>query len=203
MLKVTVRFYGGYKYKSPSMRRRDKLRKEKFLAKFRRDPILMPIPFLKNGQTPTHAAMGAPIHTAISTAFITHAEEMVGEMKRLHDKQNCLAQEAEDAEKERARMSNWVLDLKDQRAEMERELCQVELETRRKKGELAQLKARKREWEASSLKGPVGTSSVSGLSRGVAAETRAPKKKKSKQKRLPGLPLQEGQEHYKLYLAHL
>ena len=52
-----------------------------------------------------------------------HAEEMADEMKRLHDRWNYLAQGEEDAEKERGRMGNWVLDLKDQRADMERELC--------------------------------------------------------------------------------
>ena len=51
VLRVTMKFYGGFKYKSPSKRRRDKLRKEKFLAKFRRAPILVPIPFLEPGQS--------------------------------------------------------------------------------------------------------------------------------------------------------
>ena len=74
-----------------------------------------------------------------------------------------------------------------------------------KKEELTQLEARKKESEASGLKGPVVTSSVSGLSQGGAsAETRAPtKKKKNKQKRHPGLSPQEKQEYCKLYLAHL
>ena len=46
------------------------------------------------------------------------------------------------------------------------------------KEELAQIKAKKKEMEASGLKGPIVTSSVSGLSQGGAsAETRAPKKK--------------------------
>ena len=74
------------------------------------------------------------------------------------------------------------------------------------KEDLAQLEARKKELEASGLKGPVVTPSVLGLSQGGAsAEPRAPKKKKSKQKskRHPGLPSQEGQEYYKSYLAHL
>ena len=61
-----------------------------------------------------------------------------------------------------------------------------------------------KELEASSLKSPILTPSVSGLSQGgPSAGTRAPKKKKkNKQKRHPGLPSQEGQEYYKLYLAH-
>ena len=63
-------------------------------------------------------------------------------VKKLYDKHNCLVQEPENAEKERAIMSNWRLDLKDQRADTERELCQVELDIRRKKGEWAQVKAR-------------------------------------------------------------
>ena len=95
----------------------------------------------------------------------------MGEMKRLHDKWNHLPKEVEDTEKARARMSNWVLDLKDQRADMEKELCQVELEIRRKKGELEQLKM-----EASGPKGPVVNPSVSGQqSQGAAAEPDTPK----------------------------
>ena len=46
VIEVTMKFYGGYKYKSPCKRRRDRLRKERFLAKFKRDPLLVPIPFL-------------------------------------------------------------------------------------------------------------------------------------------------------------
>ena len=76
-------------------------------------------------------------------------------------------------------MSNFVLDLNEQRAYMEREFCQVDLEMRRKKEELAQLKARKSEWEASGLNCLVVTSSVSGQqSQGMAAEPGAPKKRK-------------------------
>ena len=55
VLRVTMMFYWGFKYKSPSKRRRDKLRKEKFLATFRRDPILVPIPFLEPDQSPSPA----------------------------------------------------------------------------------------------------------------------------------------------------
>ena len=51
VLKVTMKFYGGYKYKSPRKRRRDRLRKKKFLAKFRKDPVLVPVPFLEPGQS--------------------------------------------------------------------------------------------------------------------------------------------------------
>ena len=51
VFEATIRFYGGYKYKSPSKRRRDRLRKERFLAKFKRDPLLVPITFLEPDQS--------------------------------------------------------------------------------------------------------------------------------------------------------
>ena len=56
VLEVTMKFYGGYKYKSPSERRQDRLRKEMFLAKFKRDPLLVPIPFLEPDQSPSPVA---------------------------------------------------------------------------------------------------------------------------------------------------
>ena len=89
---------------SSSKRRRDKLRKEKFLAKFGRDPLLVPIPFPEPGQSPSPVALGAPIHTAISTAFIMQAEEMVHETKRLCHQHDCSAKEAEKADRERDRL---------------------------------------------------------------------------------------------------
>ena len=209
VLRVTMKFYGGFKYKSPSKRRRDKLRKEKFLAKFRSDPILVPIPFLEPGQSPPPAVPGGPVLENMATAFATEMKEVVAEIKRLHQKRISLAQEAEDAEKQRDRMCNWVLDLKDQKYDVQKEIWKLEQDLNGKKEELAQLEARKKELEASGLKGPVVTPSVSGLSQGGAsAETRAPKKKKkNKQKRHPGLLSQERQEfvshmyeHYKSYL---
>ena len=49
VLEVTMKFYGGYKYKSPSKGRWDRLWKERFLAKFKRDPLLVPVPLLEPG----------------------------------------------------------------------------------------------------------------------------------------------------------
>ena len=66
VLEVTMKLYGG-----PSKRRRDRLRKERFLAKFKRDPLLVPIPFLEPGQSPSPVALGGPVCSAITTAFIT------------------------------------------------------------------------------------------------------------------------------------
>ena len=147
VLRVTMMFYGGFKYKSPSKRRRDKLRKEKFLAKFRRDPILVPIPFLEPGQSPSPAVLGGPVLESMATAFATEMEEVVAEIKRLHQKHICLAQEAEDAEKEREQMSNWVCDLMDQRYEIKAEIWRLEQDLNSKKEELAQLETRKKSWK--------------------------------------------------------
>ena len=104
VLEVTVKFYGGYKHKSPSKRRWDRLRKERFLAKFKRDPLLVPIPFLEPGQSPSPVALGGPVCSAIATAFMTQAEEMLQDMKDLCHQQDHLAQEAGKAEKEWEKM---------------------------------------------------------------------------------------------------
>ena len=59
--------------------------------------------------------------------------------------------------------------------------------------------------EVSGLDGAhqVAASSVSGKSQGASDGPRAPKNKKVKQKRCPGLPSQERQQYYKSNLAHL
>ena len=36
-------FYGRNKFKSPSKRRRHRLRKQRFLTQFREDPVLIPV----------------------------------------------------------------------------------------------------------------------------------------------------------------
>ena len=126
MLKVTMKFCGGCKYKSPSKRRGDRVRKEKFLAKFRRDPFLVPIPFLEPDQTPTPVALGAPVQATISTAFLTWVGEMVHEMEMMCDKCNHLAQEIEEAEIKGDKMSNCIHDLLDQRYDVKREIWKLE-----------------------------------------------------------------------------
>ena len=150
-----MRFYGGFRYKSPSKRRGDRLRKENFLAKFKRDPLLVPIPFLEPDQSPSPVTLGGPI--CATTAFTTQAEELVDEIRRLCHWQNCLSQEAGDTEKERDKMSNWVCDLFDQRADVRDDFWKLEHDLKSKRVELEQLKV-----EASGLSntGPAVTSSV-------------------------------------------
>ena len=200
VLVVTMKFYGGYKYKSPSKRRWDRLRKERFLAKFKRDPLLVPIPFLEPDQSPSPVALGGLVCSAIATAFMTQAEEMLEDMKDLCHQWDCLAQEAGRAEKEWEKMCKQVQDL---RSVVRGELESLEQELKSKKDELAQLEARKEMLEASGF-APRASVRAPGMSMGASAEPSAPKKKKKKkQKRHPGLPSQEGQEYYKSYLVHL
>ena len=57
--------------------------KETFLAKFRRDSVLVLIPFLEPGQSPSPITLGGPVCTTITTAFSTQVEELVDDIKRL------------------------------------------------------------------------------------------------------------------------
>ena len=198
MLEVTTKFYGGYKHKSPSKRRRGRLRKERFLAKFKRDPLLVLIPFLEPGQSPPPVALGGPVCSAIATAFMMQAKEVVEDMQDLCHQWDYLAQEAGKAEKEWDKMCMQVQDL---RSVVRGEIEKLEQDLKSKKDELAQLEARKEILEASGF-APGVSVRVPGMSMGTSAEPSAPKKKK-KQKRHPGLPSQEGQEYYKSYLVHL
>ena len=99
-----------------------------------------------------------------------------------------MTKEAEQAEKEWEKVSNWVRDLSDQRADLRVEIGRMEMELEQLKEERERM-----EREVSGLggAGQVAASSVSGKSQGALAGPRAPKKKKAKQKRHPGLLSQE------------
>ena len=140
VLEVTMKFYGGYKYKSPSKRRQTGSGFCRFLAKFKRDPLLVPIPFLEPGQSPSPVALLGPDCSAIATAFMTQAEEMLKDMKDLCHQWDCLAQEAGKAEKEWEKICKQVQDL---RSVVRGELESLQQELQSKKDELAQLEARK------------------------------------------------------------
>ena len=195
-----MKFYGGYKYKSPSKRRQDRLRKERFLAKFKRDPLLVPIPFLEPGHSPSSVALGGPVCSAIATAFMTQAEEMLEDMKDLCHQQDCLAQEAGKAEKEWEKMCKQVQDL---RSVVRGELESLEQELKSKKRWAGTAWGQKRNVGASGF-APGVSVRAPGMSMGASAESSAPKKKKKKKpKRHLGLTSQEGQVYYKSYLVHL
>ena len=75
VLKVTMRFYGGYKYKNPSKRRRDRVWRKMFLAKFRRDPVLVPVPFLEPGQSPHPVSQAVPVLAMMKASLLKQVNE--------------------------------------------------------------------------------------------------------------------------------
>ena len=162
----------------------DRLRKERFLAKFKRDPLLVPIPFLEPGQSPSPVALGGPVCSAITTAFMTQAEEMLQDIKDLCHQRDRLAQEAGKAGKEWEKMCKQVQDL---RSVVRGELKSLEQELQSKKDELAQLEARKEMLEASGF-APGVSVRAPGMSMGASAEPSAPKKKKKKKQKRPPWP---------------
>ena len=113
MLKVTMKFDEGYNHKNPCKWRRDMLRKEKFLAKFRRDPVLVPFCFHKPGQSPHPAFLGGLVLAVVANVLIKHAENLTSEFEGVHHQKNHLVQKVEKADKEQDQISNWVRDLLD------------------------------------------------------------------------------------------
>ena len=83
----------------------------------------------------------------MATAFATEIKEVVAEIKRLHQKHIHLAQEAEDAEKQRDRMCNWVLDLKDQKYDVQKEIWKLEQDLNGKKRNWHSWKPEKKSWK--------------------------------------------------------
>ena len=118
VLKVTMKFYGGYKYKSPSKRRRDMLRKKRFLAKFGKDPVLVPVPFLEPGQSPHPVSLGGLVLATMEAPLLKQVHEIEEQIRGFCERQDQLAKEAEQAEKEWEKISNWVRDLLDQRVDL-------------------------------------------------------------------------------------
>ena len=135
VLKVTMKFYGGYKYKSPSKRRRDRLRKKRFLAKFRKDPVLVPVPFLEPGQSPHPVLLGGLVLATMEAALHKQVHEFEEQIRGFHERTDWLAKEAEQAEKEWEKVSNWVRDLLDQRVDLRVEIGSMELELEQLKEE--------------------------------------------------------------------
>ena len=104
----------------------------------------------------------------------------------MHDRQNSLAQETDEAEKKRDRMCDWVCAHLNQRHDVKAEIWRLEQELKSMKEELTKLKVTKKESETSGLSlMPVVPSSISELSKGASGEPGAPKKK-NEEKRHPG-----------------
>ena len=75
-------------------------------------------PLLRAWPIPFPCQFCWPVCQAIATAFTTQAVDIVGEIKMMCDKHNHLVQETGKVVMEGARMSNWVLDLKDEKYKM-------------------------------------------------------------------------------------
>ena len=98
------------------------------------------------------------------------------DMKDLCHQWDCLAQEAEKAEKEWEKMCRQV---QYARSVVRGELEKLEKDLKSKREELAQLEARKEALETSGLSlAPRVPASVPGMSKGASAGPRAPKKNK-------------------------
>ena len=122
VLKVTMKFYGGSKYKSPSKRMRDRLRKKRSLAKFRKDPVLVPVPFLEPDQSPHPVSLGGPVLATMEAPLFKQVHEITEQTRGFCERWDQLAQEAEQAEKGLEKVNNWVRDLLDQRADLRVEI---------------------------------------------------------------------------------
>ena len=126
VLMFTMRFYGGNKCKSPNKRRRDRFRKKKFQAKLRKHPILVPVPFLGPCHSPYSISMGAPALATMEATLLKQVHEIEEQIRGFHEQQDHSAQWAERAEKEREHISNWVIDLLDQRADLRIKIRKME-----------------------------------------------------------------------------
>ena len=172
----------------------------KVLGQIQEIPLLVPISFLEPGQSPPPVAVGGPVCSTIITAFMTQAEEVVGDMQDLCHQWDHLAQEDGKAEKGWEKMCRQVQDL---RSVVRGEIEKLEQDLKSKKEELAELEARKELLEASGF-APRVSVRVPGMSMGTSAGPFTPKKKrKNKQKWHPGLLSQERQQYYMSYLVHL
>ena len=70
VLKVTMKFHRGYKYKTPSKRRRDRLRKKGFWPSSIKMLSLFPAPYLDPGQLPHPSTLGGPVSAVVASAMI-------------------------------------------------------------------------------------------------------------------------------------
>ena len=84
MLKVTIKFYGCYKYKGSSKRRIYRLRKERFLTQLRNDPVLVPALILEPSQ-PTHpATLSESVPTVVAKALIKQTKGTIHVLQALY-----------------------------------------------------------------------------------------------------------------------
>ena len=93
VLNITMKFYGSYKYRSLSKRRREGLRKRRFLAHFRNDPVLVPVPFLEPSQYPHCTTLGRLVPAVVANVLVKQIKCAIGMLQGLHHHLDCFAQE--------------------------------------------------------------------------------------------------------------
>ena len=52
------------------------LKKKRFLAKFRKDPVLVPVPFLEPGQSPHPVSLGGPVLATMEASLLKQVHEI-------------------------------------------------------------------------------------------------------------------------------
>ena len=82
------------------------LRKKRFLAKFRKDSVLVPVPFLEPGQSPHPVSLGGPVLATMEASLLKQVHEMEEQIRGFPERWYRLAKEAEQAEKEWEKVSN-------------------------------------------------------------------------------------------------
>ena len=142
------------------------LRKKRFLARFRKDPVLVPVPFLEPDQSPHPVSLGGLVLATMEASLLKQVHEIEEQIRGFCERWDRLAKEAEQAEKEQQKVSNWVRDLLDQRVDLRVEIGSMELELEQLKEERDRMQR-----EISGLGGAqqVAASSVSEKSQGASA----------------------------------
>ena len=76
VLKVTMRFYGDISTRAPVRGGGTGSGRKKFLVKFRRDPILVPLPFLEPGQTPLPVPLEEPVLATMEATLLKQVNKI-------------------------------------------------------------------------------------------------------------------------------
>ena len=84
------------------------LRKKRFLAKFRKDPVLVPVPFLEPGQSPHPVSLGGLVLATMEASLLKQVHDIEEQIRGFCERQDQLAKEAEQAEKEQERLATGL-----------------------------------------------------------------------------------------------
>ena len=73
-------FYGGNRYSSPTKKRRDRLRKQKFVTQLSRGPELVPVPLHGPAYSPSPSTYSGPVPAIVvvlATELMIHSAQML------------------------------------------------------------------------------------------------------------------------------